>query len=284
MATLQQKIDRAMKVFAMADTEARAKGQPIEVQYSGGKDSDVLLRLARMSGYKIRPIYKNTTIDPPGTIAHVKANGVEIVRPEKSFFQLVREKGFPTRRVRFCCDKLKEYKILDVAVQGIRQAESAVRAERYDEPHVCRMYNADDHVSVFLPMLEWTDRDVVEFIDREGIKCHPLYYDEQGRFHVERRLGCMGCPLPNHHGKPDFKAHPQLLRAWLRAGGVWMQKETLKSADKFQRDPAHLLFHNLFCESYDEYVGYITPDMFGQCIDPRQYLMDYFKVDLPEVK
>jgi 3'-phosphoadenosine 5'-phosphosulfate sulfotransferase (PAPS reductase)/FAD synthetase len=145
------------------------------------------------------------------------------------------------------------------------------------------MYNADDHVSVFLPMLEWTDRDVVEFIGREGIKCHPLYYDEQGRFHVERRLGCMGCPLPNHHGKPDFKAHPQLLRAWLRAGAVWMQKETLKSADKFQRDPSHLLFHNLFCESYDEYLEYITPDMFGQCIDPRQFLSDYFGINLDNI-
>ena len=38
-----------------------------ELAYSGGKDSDVILALAQMSGIKFHPIYKMTTIDPPGT-------------------------------------------------------------------------------------------------------------------------------------------------------------------------------------------------------------------------
>lgn len=53
----------------------------VEVSYSGGKDSDVILELAKMSGVKYRAIYKNTTIDPPGTIAHCVENGVEIMKP-----------------------------------------------------------------------------------------------------------------------------------------------------------------------------------------------------------
>ena len=44
-------------------------------------------------------------------------------------------------------------------------------------------------MSVFLPILEWTDEDVDEFINAYNIQCAPVYYDEEGKFHVERRLG-----------------------------------------------------------------------------------------------
>ncbi|MDO5588285.1 MAG: hypothetical protein Q4G12_05085, partial [Bacteroidales bacterium] len=42
----------------------------VEVAYSGGKDSDVILELTKMAGVKYRAIYKNTTIDPVGTVKH----------------------------------------------------------------------------------------------------------------------------------------------------------------------------------------------------------------------
>ena len=86
---LQRKVDRAVKLIQAAGKIAEEHGQPLEVSYSGGKDSDVILELARMSGAKIRPIYKNTTIDPPGTIAHVQKMGVEILRPKETFAQLM---------------------------------------------------------------------------------------------------------------------------------------------------------------------------------------------------
>lgn len=40
---------------------------------------------------------------------------------ELSFFELIEKKGFPTRRARFCCEDLKEYKVLDNSIQGIRR-------------------------------------------------------------------------------------------------------------------------------------------------------------------
>lgn len=114
------------------------RGKTVELCYSGGKDSDVILELAKMAGIRFRAIYKNTTIDPPGTIRHCLRNGVEIVRSKESFFHLIQQKGFPTRRARFCCDVLKEYKILDTAIQGIRRSESTKRAANYKEPSICR--------------------------------------------------------------------------------------------------------------------------------------------------
>ena len=148
MSDLDKKIKQSIRLLQrLGDTE-------VELSYSGGKDSDVILTLAKMAEINYRAIYKNTTIDPSGTIAHCKENGVEIVKPKKTFFELIQNSGFPTRRARFCCDKLKEYKILDNSIQGIRRSESTKRAELYKEPVICRIYGSKkNHVNVFLPIL-----------------------------------------------------------------------------------------------------------------------------------
>lgn len=114
----ERKIDFAIKLLRSIPHDG-----PIELSYSGGKDSDVILRLARMAGIEFRAIYKNTTIDPPGTIEHCKDNGVEILNPKHTFLELVAKKGRPTRFARHCCTELKEYKVLDRAIQGIRREE-----------------------------------------------------------------------------------------------------------------------------------------------------------------
>lgn len=156
---------------------AKEVNQPVEIAYSGGKDSDVILELAKMAGINYRAIYKNTTIDPPYTIKHCKSKGVEIMQPKMTFFELVRKRGIPTRRARFCCEVLKEYKILDYVVLGIRRTESSARAKRYLEPEKCRVYNKHEKCRQYFPILEWTDDDVVEFVKVRNITCHPLYYD-----------------------------------------------------------------------------------------------------------
>lgn len=165
---------------------------PIEVSYSGGKDSDVILTLTKMAGIPYRAIYKNTTIDPPGTVKHCKDNGVEVVMPKERLFDIVARKGFPTRRARFCCEILKEYKILDNAVQGIRRSESVKRAKNYadNEPIICRNYSKIEHVNIYLPILDWSDKDVADFIKAHGIKCHPLYYNEDFNVysHIYRKV------------------------------------------------------------------------------------------------
>lgn len=220
-ADLQKKIDFAIKVIGWAQQQAHELGsEVVELSYSGGKDSDVILQLAKEAGINYRAIYKNTTIDPPGTIKHAEEMGAEIIRPKENFYQLIVRKGYPTRRARFCCEVLKEYKILDVSIQGIRRSESKAREERYKEPQICRTYNAKEKVKVYLPILDWTDQDVADFIKDRNIKCAPIYYDEKGNFHVERRLGCIGCPMQSDNGLSDFKKYPKLAKAWIRGGGA----------------------------------------------------------------
>ena len=213
---LQKKIDRAIKLIQSAGKD----GVVVEVAYSGGKDSDVILELTKMAGIKYRAIYKNTTIDPPGTIAHAKENGAEILRPKETFFHLIEQNAFPNRFARFCCRYLKEYKVLDRCIMGVRKAESTKRAERYNEPTECRYYgNKKEHVEAFYPILDWSDDDVVEFIRERGIKIHPLYFRQDGSIDPKRRLGCMCCPMASTKKRLEqFKERPGMVKAYIRAG------------------------------------------------------------------
>lgn len=254
------------------------KADEIELSFSGGKDSCVILELAKMAQIPYRAIYKNTTIDPPGTIKFCERIGVEIIRPQKTFFKLIENSGFPTRRARFCCSILKEYKILDNSIQGIRSCESVKRNATYQEPVICRIYGAKkNHVNVFLPILDWSNRDIDDFITERNIKCHPLYY-ANGKFDVNKRLGCICCPLQSDSGLSDFKKNPLMVRSWLKHGLIWWNTHPDTKSHKNFESIYDLFVHNIF---FDDYLSFCEAkkDMFGS-IDCKQFLENYFKIKL----
>ena len=278
---LEKKVQRAIKLIQSASKIAAENGCPeIEVAYSGGKDSDVILELTKMSGVPYRAIYKNTTIDPVGTIKHAWDMGAEIIRPKKSFFELVRQRGFPTMFVRFCCSELKEYKILDYAIIGVRREESTKRMKRYKEPEMCRVFSKNVKARHYMPILEWTSEDVAEFISERGIKCHPLYYDEDGVFHAERRCGCLACPLISPKLRIEqFKQHPNLVKAWIRAGEEYRRTHPNAKRVLHHKDVYAWFVHELFYatkpkewdEDNSEYALFPPPNY-------KQFLEDYFKI------
>ena len=273
----KRKIDFAINLLRNIPTDSG----PIEVCYSGGKDSDVILELAKMSGIEYEAIYKNTTIDRPGTIAHVKEVGATIIQPEIGMFGLIERVGWPSRWMRFCCSHLKEYKIKDRAIQGIRRSESTARAKRYKEPEYCRTYPNGEKERVYLPILEWTDEDVVRFIQERGIKCHPHYYDEDGNFQVKRRVGCVGCPLASDNGRADFKEYPKMLRLWARAFQKWWDEHPESRTRMHFPTIYHNLYFKFFCENMVDYNNKLSPSLFDEwAINPKQYLEDYFKIEL----
>ena len=274
---LQNKIDAAIRLLKAYDNP----DNPVEIAYSGGKDSDVILQLAKEAGIHFRAIYKNTTIDPPGTIKHAEQMGVEIRRPEKRFFQLIDECGLPNRNYRFCCDVLKEYKVLDKQVQGIRKCESRSRDERYQEPTACRLYCKDEHVELVYPILEWTDEDVAEFIADRCIKCAPLYYDEQGNFHVERRLGCIGCPLQSRGKRiKQFKQYPGIFRQWVKHLRKFQETHPdAKVITKYgYEDEYEQIYRDIFCESQTKF-NELKGGLFGKP-DFKGFLEKTFGIQL----
>lgn len=278
---LQKKVTTAIKLL-----RTFAGDDIVEISYSGGKDSDVILQLARDSGIKYRAIYKCTTIDPRGTIAHVKSKGVEVMRPKETFFQLIARKGYPSHRARFCCDTLKEYKVLDKAVQGVRRAESVKRSKRYKatDPIICLVYGSKkNHVNVCLPILNWSDEDVKNFIAARGIKCHSLYYDENGNFDVSRRLGCIGCPLASVKNRVDkFKKYPRYIKLWIKAGQKFLDTHpNAKTAQYFDGDACKWFYMNLFySREFETFFQKDRTDLWGNRPNYKELLEKYFKIKL----
>lgn len=253
---LEKKVGQAVKLLQVC---YKAAGEPLQVAYSGGKDSDVILELAKMSGIEYRAIYKNTTIDPPGTIKHVKENGVEIRRPKESFFSLMSKWGFPSRTRRFCCSVLKEYKILDNCVIGIRRCESVKRAKMYSEPTECRG-SGKNHVNAIYPILDWSDEDELEFIEERGIKLHPLYYREDGSIDITKRLGCMCCPLAYYKKRlQQFKQYPGMVKAYLRCGNEFFKSHSETKIKRYSDVFEYFVAYTFF----DRYKDFVKMNLGG---------------------
>ena len=270
---MQKKIDFAINLIRKAAEIAEANGSELEVCYSGGKDSDVILHLAQRAGVKFDAIYKNTTIDPPGTIAHALKKGVRMVRPQKTFAELIRQNGMPSRFRRHCCSFLKEYKIHEYSIVGVRRAESSKRAAMYQEPESCRKYSAKEKVKQYYPILEWTDEEVLEYIIDNDIQCHPLYYDEQGIFHVERRLGCMCCPLASRKNRiEEFRKHPGMIGFYVKNAQAYLDTHQQSKLHGMFSNAEEWLANTLLCDNLEQWRQKTAPDLFGERFYAKKYL------------
>jgi len=154
--------------------------------FSGGKDSVCIKQLAIDAGVAFDAHYSLTTIDPPELVRFIRAHhpDVHIERPARPFLSRLREKGFPTRRSRWCC---AEYKELHghgrLVVTGVRAAESTRRAKR----GITEMAS-DGRKDMLNPIIDWSDSDVWDFIRERNLPYCSLY--DEGF----SRVGCLFCP------------------------------------------------------------------------------------------
>ena len=104
--------------------------------FSGGKDSQALFHIVKMSGVKFKTYMSLTSVDPGDVIRFVKTEYPSVIRqkPKMSIFQKAVEMGIlPTMRVLWCCDEFKDSaEVGKVTLIGIRKEESARRAKRHE--------------------------------------------------------------------------------------------------------------------------------------------------------
>ena len=156
----------------------------------------------------------------------------------------------PTRKVRYCCASLKEPGGGGrEVVTGVRWSESANRANTHGvvgfqgKPKQTKKiadengaeYKLNKHGEVIMnddndanrrtveqcyrtrktmvnPIVDWTDEDVWEFLNSNGIP-HCCLYDEGFT-----RLGCIGCPLSGQKNMiRDFERWPKYKENYIRA-------------------------------------------------------------------
>lgn len=273
----------AKNVIRLAAAAADAKGETLELCYSGGKDSEIMRHLAESAGVSYEAIYKQTTIDRPLTTAYCKARGVTIIHPPKTFLQYVERKGYPTRRCRWCCEKFKEYKIKNTSLVGVRRGESKAREKRYQDFTQCRIYHRGGSCEQFYPLLNWSELDELQYITENNIILHPHYYKYDGTIDITRRLGCIACPLRGDNGRNDFKEFPKMLRQWLIAGKKWYNFTHGTTPTKYSH-PAKLLIQNLFFNTYEQYLrNYEKAETPPTDKDALEFLSSHFNIDLTDL-
>jgi phosphoadenosine phosphosulfate reductase len=195
---------------------------------SGGKDSCVILELAKMSGVKFESHHNLTTIDPPELVRFVmeKHPETKIDRPAVPFLRLLPSKGFPQRQSRWCCAVYKEgggagRKV----ITGIRWAESSKRAGR----RMVEVCMTDKTKTFVHAIIDWTEEDVWQFIRERNIPYCCLY--DQGN----HRIGCLFCPMASRQRLKDHDRYPQFVKLYIQAFEAMYQDRKAKGSDSIKR-------------------------------------------------
>lgn len=232
---LQHKINYSISLLKKSESLARQYDSEngFYLAFSGGKDSQVIHQLAVESGVKFQSHMSLTSIDPPEVIKFVKTNypDVRLIKPAMSIYDMAVKKHFlPTRKLRWCCAEYKETGGAGtVTIIGIRKGESARRSKRHELETSDRKFSGNfdqfsDHQEKMVscvggkdkillsPILEWTERDVWNYLNDRGLKHCELY--DQGF----TRIGCLCCPMSQYRQKiKEIKKYPHVEENWKKS-------------------------------------------------------------------
>lgn len=147
---LEAKIENSKKSLRLAsEMSEHFYHKPIILCYSGGKDSDVILRLAMdcLKPDEFEVLHSITTVDSPITnryvneiFAELKEKGIKTIKripmgkdgKPTNMWKLIPQKQIPPSRFhRYCCSVLKEASTPNsISILGVRGGESAKRKGR----------------------------------------------------------------------------------------------------------------------------------------------------------
>lgn len=232
---LQSKIDYSITLLRKSERMALelAPENGFYLAFSGGKDSQALYHIAKLAGVKFKAHMNLTSIDPPEVIRFVKRNypDVELIKPKMSIYYMALKKHLlPTRTIRWCCAEFKETSGAGkVTLIGIRKQESTRRSKREEieisshkfsgnfdqwsehKEQMVTCVKGKDKILVS-PIINWTERDVWEFLNKVVKVPHCKLYDEG-----YKRIGCILCPMSNYRQKiRDMQRFPHVKRKWIQ--------------------------------------------------------------------
>jgi 3'-phosphoadenosine 5'-phosphosulfate sulfotransferase (PAPS reductase)/FAD synthetase len=195
----------------------------IAVNWSGGRDSTAVLHMALKEDPQIIVIFENTLCESGETWRYIRMLAREwnlnlhITKPEKTFWQCVREYGLPTIRGTDnvshspkCCQYLKERpgdamkKKLGIVAYftGLMKEESHQRfltltrydtgGKSHDEIAFCaqRYYKKSTNEWAYHPIANWPSEDVDQYYKDNNLPINQFYVKWGGLY---KRSGCLLC-------------------------------------------------------------------------------------------
>lgn len=262
---IEKSIDR---LKLASDISLKHYKKPLVCEYSGGKDSDVLLRLFRMSGIPFEVHNSHTTVDAPQTVWHIKNVFSELedkcIKCEIDYhvkkngrrltmWNLIPRKLMPpTRIVRYCCSELKEGGNPNrMIATGVRWAESSKRSNR--SPFEVLGQTASKSIGVSDEKMLITDNDdtrrlfencqmkaktvvnpIIDWTDQniwQFIGEKDVQVCELYRCGYDR-LGCLGCPLASKKQREkEMYEFPKYKQAYIHSFDRMIEERKQRGKD-----------------------------------------------------
>jgi len=207
---------------------------PVNVSFSGGKDSLASLCL----GLKVRPsaevLFINTGLEFPETVDYVHSfcqeRGLKLheIHGDDQFFDQIKKFGPPAKDFRWCCktNKLgpltsfiqKQYPKGCLTIEGRRIYESFSRSRIgavEKNPYVPNQLTIS-------PIRDWRAIEVMLYIYWNNLTPNPLYECDY------ERIGCWLCPASLQSEFARMKgSHPQLYEKWNSYLQRWAEENKL---------------------------------------------------------
>lgn len=165
------------------------------VPVSGGKDSAVTHYIVNLATEE-QTVFSNTSNETHHTYKYINKNYPDAIKisPDEGFYTFVQRTGFiPTRFGRACCTTQKEMPMIQklpkdekiLFFMGMRKAESNNRSTYITKWKNTRWGNRE--WQGILPILEWSDMDILLYMLYRKIPFNYLYTIGYGR------VGCVNC-------------------------------------------------------------------------------------------
>ena len=226
--TLLGRIDKEkLAIDRTKEFQNRNQNNKNILAFSGGKDSVATYIILVKSDIDFIPIYSPTSVDPPELINYIRKDFTDWTKKNKypkvqfakyninekygkykevTMWNLLRHRGLPpTRRMRYCCEELKERtgNIGDTVYTGVRWEESSKRSKQ-------SMVGFWKQKIMVRPIIDFSEDDVWELIKKYNVPYCELY--NQGW----KRIGCIGCPLSKNMER-ELNLYPKYKENYIKS-------------------------------------------------------------------
>ncbi|MGB5099403.1 MAG: phosphoadenosine phosphosulfate reductase family protein, partial [Methanothrix sp.] len=207
---------------------------PVNVSFSGGKDSLACLCIAQKILSRPEVLFINTGLEFPETVEYVRGLcaaqklRLQEIKGESDFFEDVRSFGPPAKDFRWCCKTNKlgpitaflneHYPKGCVTIEGRRIYESFNRSS-------IRAVERNPYVpsqTTLAPIRSWRALEVMLYIYWNKMQPNPLYEEDF------ERIGCWLCPAALQSEFASLKVtHPWLFDRWTASLRDWAKENGL---------------------------------------------------------